>query len=421
MYTKRIRPTWMGNEARNTVDSGFEFTENRYGSLPLQPGGRKRHADIPKNTSNMPWDGPHKRILFESEDPESTLSGSETQEARPGWPPDDMCADSTQYRGSFDDRDREGLRLLSPMFQQKVLKLQRDLEEAKAESRYFRARQVENPVIAPNRPRFTSTPVPRYAGGSNWDQYREVFEAIVCSNGWDEMTAALQLIVHLDGEALHVALLVPEDQRRRPGVLLDTLSAHYTSPGRLAKYKCQFERMIRPPGDDPAAFAIELETLARKAFVNVDARVRLQLVRDRFITGQEQRALRRHLDCVGPDTPISVIVDRCRVWESHGERNSRPRAEYEPTDSRGVFQVRQQISDEHSGMSAEPDSNSSEFGILTNRLREMVQQPVPESPETIDIEQLLRRLLPVDAGIEENNQPTSEAETVDDRASGNVA
>ena len=54
-------------------------------------------------------------------------------------------------------------------------------------------------------------------------------------------------------------------------------------------------------------------------------------------------------------------------------------------------------------------------------LREMVQQPVPENSETIDIEQLLRRLLPVDAGIKENNQPTSEAETVDDRASGNVA
>ena len=112
---------------------------------PPQPGGRKRHADdgtlrrmyadIPKSTNSVPWDGPHKRILFESEDPESTLSGSETRETRPGWPPDDMCADSTRYKGSFDDRDREGLRLLSPLFQKKVLKLQRDLEEAKAESR----------------------------------------------------------------------------------------------------------------------------------------------------------------------------------------------------------------------------------------------------------------------------------------------
>ena len=192
MDTKRIRPTWMGNEARNTVDSGVEFTENRYGPLPFQPGGQKRHAeddtllrtyaDIPDSTRSMPWDGPHKRILFESEDPDSTVLGSDTQEVRPGWPPEDMRADLPRYRGSFDDRDHEGLRLLSPMFQQRVLRLQRDLEEAKAESRYFHAKRLENPVVAPNRPRFTSTPVPRYAGGSNWDQYREVFEAIVCSN-----------------------------------------------------------------------------------------------------------------------------------------------------------------------------------------------------------------------------------------------
>ena len=246
------------------------------------------------------------------------------------------------------------------MFQQRVLKLQRDLEEAKAESRYFRAKPLENPVVAPNRPRFTSTPVPRYAGGSNWDQYHEVFEAIVCSNGWDEMTAALQLIAHLDGEALNVALLVPKAQHIRPGVLLKALSAHYASL---------------------AAFAIKLETLARKAFVDVDAPMRLQLVCDRFITGQEHCALRRHLDSVGPDTPISDIVDRCRVWESHEDRNFGPMSRHEPTGPRGVFQVTQQISDEHSGMSTEPDKNSSEFGILAQRLCEMVQQPAPENSE----------------------------------------
>ena len=47
-----------------------------------------------------------------------------------------------------------------------------------------------------------------------------MFEAIVCSNGWDEVTATLQLIVHLDGEALNVTLLVPEAQRILPGVSL---------------------------------------------------------------------------------------------------------------------------------------------------------------------------------------------------------
>ena len=63
-----------------------------------------------------------------------------------------------------------------------MLKLQKDLEEAKAESRYLRANRSATPVGTPIRP--------RYEGGSNWDQYREVFEAIVCSNGWDEVTAS---------------------------------------------------------------------------------------------------------------------------------------------------------------------------------------------------------------------------------------
>ena len=41
--------------------------------------------------------------------------------------------------------------------------------------------------------------MPRYAGRSSWDQYWHVFEAIVGLNGWDEVTAALQLVAHLEG------------------------------------------------------------------------------------------------------------------------------------------------------------------------------------------------------------------------------
>ena len=39
---------------------------------------------------------------------------------------------------------------------------------------------------------FTSTTVPMFAGRTSWDQYRQVFEAIVSYNGWDDVTAALQ-------------------------------------------------------------------------------------------------------------------------------------------------------------------------------------------------------------------------------------
>ena len=68
-----------------------------------------------------------------------------------------------------------------------------------------------------------------------------MFEAIVCSNGWDGVTAALQLLSHLDGDALNVALLVPESRRVVPGFLIKSLSDHYNAPGRLAGYKRQFQ------------------------------------------------------------------------------------------------------------------------------------------------------------------------------------
>ena len=68
---------------------------------------------------------------------------------------------------------------------------------------------------------------------------------------------------------------------------------------------------------------ISLETLAVKAFGNMGQTARLRLIRDRFIAGHESCDLRRYLDCVPPDTPLRDIVDRCRVWESHGSPEAR--------------------------------------------------------------------------------------------------
>ena len=67
---------------------------------------------------------------------------------------------------------------------------------------------------------------PTAKGKSNWEQYREIFEAIVCSNGWDDVTVALQLLSHLDGDALNVAMLVPESQQAVPEFLINSLSEH---------------------------------------------------------------------------------------------------------------------------------------------------------------------------------------------------
>ena len=57
-----------------------------------------------------------------------------------------------------------------------------------------------------------------------------MFDAIVLSNGWDDATAALQLLSHLEGESLNVSLLVPVSRRTSRTGLVDALSAHYGSP-----------------------------------------------------------------------------------------------------------------------------------------------------------------------------------------------
>ena len=51
---------------------------------------------------------------------------------------------------------------------------------------------------------------------------------------WSPDTAALQLFAHLDGEALQVALLLPDNIIDRWKDLVDKLSAYYKTPGRLA-------------------------------------------------------------------------------------------------------------------------------------------------------------------------------------------
>ena len=63
--------------------------------------------------------------------------------------------------------------------------------------------------------RFTNTAVPRFDGTGCWQQHLLVFRAIMKSNGWSPDTAALQLFAQLDGEALKVALLMPDRIRER--------------------------------------------------------------------------------------------------------------------------------------------------------------------------------------------------------------
>ena len=111
-----------------------------------------------------------------------------------------------------------------------------------------------------------------------------------------------------------------------PRFWIKSLSDHCNSPGRLAEHKYQFQRACQRPGDDPSIFAIELEMLARRAFIeDIDTSIQLLMVRDRFINGQAECGLLRHLDSLGPTTPVADLVDYCRIWERHSDVESTPR------------------------------------------------------------------------------------------------
>ena len=255
--------------------------------------------------------------------------GRDVTGAQLWWPPDGEYPVVAQSGLSFGNDFLEEAQSPSMELEDAVARLQKDLAEYWKELRYGGVRGPANPSQTTRRSGFTSS----------WEQYQQVFEAIVCSNGWDDVTAALQLLSHLAGDALNVALLVLESQRVLSGVLMGSLSEHYGSPGRLTEYKHQFRRAFRRPGDDPSVFAIELEMLARRGFTDINSSIQLQMVRDRFIAGQAECALRRHLDSMGPDTLMRDIVDSCRVWESHTEAANSWNGGSDPKFPRVIYQV----------------------------------------------------------------------------------
>ena len=262
-------------DGRREPDSGLGHTQNyRTGYTQVQDddawtfaqrteqlAGRKRRAGgrpavnrILEETGihrDSRWDSPRKRALFTSDGPDSTTSGSDIVEGHADRPPEieyseRLTAAKRQYEGGTERLCSSNMEL-----EMAVIQLQRDVVECRTELELARKQTPAVTLRPQRRSGFTSTPVPRYSAKSTWEQYCEVFEAIVCSNGWDDVTAALQLISHLDGDALNVALLFSESRRVVPGFLIKSLSDHYNAPGRLAEYKRQFQRAFRRPEDDP--------------------------------------------------------------------------------------------------------------------------------------------------------------------------
>ena len=91
----------------------------------------------------------------------------------------------------------------------------------------------------------------------------------------DECRTELELALSSGRGCTQRGLLVPKSRRVVPGFLIKSLSDHYNAPGHLAENQRQFQRAFRRPGDDPSILATELETLARRALMDIDTKIQL--------------------------------------------------------------------------------------------------------------------------------------------------
>ena len=154
-------------------------------SVDRTAGGPQAYSDrIPEETGihrDSQWDTPRKRALFTSDGPDSTRSGSDTPEGHADRPPDVEYSERLMTDRRHDEGGTE--RPCSPhiKLEMAVIQLQKDFDDCRME---FEITRKLIPAVDRRPLRqagFTSTPVPRYSGKSNWEQYREIFEAIVCS------------------------------------------------------------------------------------------------------------------------------------------------------------------------------------------------------------------------------------------------
>ena len=76
------------------------------------------------------------------------------------------------------------------------------------------------------------------------------------------------------GDALNVALLMPEGERANREGPSQGISNYCYSPGRLAEFRRKFESVTRRAGVDPATFATEFEILAVRGFGDMGTRAR---------------------------------------------------------------------------------------------------------------------------------------------------
>ena len=102
------------------------------------------------------------------------------------------------------------------------------------------------------------------------------------------------------------------------------------------------------------------------------------------------------MDSVSPETPIRDIVDRCRVWESHADSDTRRFSKPGPDSTLPIYTVDTSEAMDDQVVAAlvttQPEPDQLET-LLRRLLSSPVVPPPPPEPVPSVLEQLLQRLL----------------------------
>ena len=137
--------------------------------------------------------------------------------------------------------------------------------------------------------------------------------------------------------------------------------------------------------------------------MDIDSSIQLQMVWDRFIDGHAECALRRHLDSLGPDTPMRDIVDSCRVWESHIEVASSRQVSLDKRSPCAVCQVTGDSQSPAVSTGSETLEEIMRRLLPTPTVPPLKAAPIPSDRELL-IQRLLRAIRPPQPVIQKRSQ-----------------
>ena len=89
-----------------------------------------------------------------------------------------------------------------------------------------------------------------------------------------------------------------------------------------------------------------------------------------------------YLDCVPPDTPLRDIVDRCRVWESHGSTETRRVSKPIPDPVYPTYVVEQPDYDSEPVCMVSVNKQNSQVDQTDELLKKLLEALTPVKPIT---------------------------------------